>query len=145
MIAGAAGRALSVIGESRAGPRPTHELGDGEAIRISTGAAVPAGATAVIPQEDVERNGELDRTTAAAAAGQNVREPGEDMRAGTMVLERGHPARAVELGAAVAAGVGAVHRRAPARASRCCAPATSCARPGEPLGPARSTTPTPRC
>ena len=50
VTAGPAGRRLSVVGESRAGTPSEHELRDGEAIRISTGAAVPAGA-AVIPQE----------------------------------------------------------------------------------------------
>ena len=47
---GAAGRSLLISGESRAGSPSDHELGSGEAIRISTGAAVPTGATAVIRQ-----------------------------------------------------------------------------------------------
>src|ERR1700752_1168716 len=49
--AGPAGRRLTVVGESRAGTPSERRLGEGEAIRISTGAAVPPGAAAVIPQE----------------------------------------------------------------------------------------------
>src|SRR5436305_11000563 len=45
--AGPAGRRVAVVGESRAGTPSGHRLQDGEAIRISTGAAVPVGATAV--------------------------------------------------------------------------------------------------
>src|SRR5436305_802808 len=43
---GPAGRTLTVVGESRAGAPATRALGDGEAIRISTGAALPQGADA---------------------------------------------------------------------------------------------------
>src|SRR5437016_3307272 len=48
------GTELTVVGESRAGKPASGELASGEAMRISTGAAVPAGAEAVIRQEDVE-------------------------------------------------------------------------------------------
>ena len=40
---GPAGRALRIVGESRAGRPPTSAVGDGEAVRISTGAALPDG------------------------------------------------------------------------------------------------------
>ena len=105
---GPAGRTLRIIGESRAGSPATQELGDGEAIRISTGAAVPIGADAVIRQEDIQTNGQTVLTEAAVRAGENVRLPGEDMRAGTLVLRAGATLLAAELGAAVAAGAGVV-------------------------------------
>ena len=89
ILAGAAGRRLPVIGESRAGAPAERDLGEGEAMRISTGAAVPAGATAVIPQENVTAHGDEIETTTATAPGENIREPGEDMRAGTGVLLAG--------------------------------------------------------
>src|SRR5579863_7258183 len=41
--AGDEGRVLTIVGESRAGKPSEQALRDGEAIRISTGAAVPAG------------------------------------------------------------------------------------------------------
>jgi molybdopterin molybdotransferase len=105
---GPAGRRLRLIGESRAGAPSTGEVHAGEAMRISTGAAVPAGAEAVIRQEDVEADGEVITTRAAVTAAENVRMPGEDMRAGTVVLRAGDRLLAAELGAAVAAGAGAV-------------------------------------
>src|ERR1700722_11693262 len=64
VLAGPSGRELAVVGESRAGTPTLHPVSEGEAIRISTGAAVPAGATAVIPQENVTRHGERIETTA---------------------------------------------------------------------------------
>jgi molybdopterin molybdotransferase len=109
VIAGDAGRTLAVVGESRAGTPTSRPLHDGEAIRISTGAAVPPGATAVIPQENVVANGgQTIETSGAVAPGENIREAGEDMRADTTVLSAGTPLGPIELGAAVAAGVGTV-------------------------------------
>jgi molybdopterin molybdotransferase len=94
------------VGESRAGAPSKRELRDGEAIRISTGAALPAGATAVIRQEDVDAGEGAITANEPVVAGQNVRHPGDDMRAGTTVLAAGTTLRAGELGAAVAAGMG---------------------------------------
>jgi molybdopterin molybdotransferase len=105
---GPAGRELRVVGESRAGAPAERSLGPGEAIRISTGAAVPAGATAVIRQEDTEERAGTVSLRAAVEQGQNVRPAGEVMRAGTTVLARGTTLRAAELGAAVSAGAGEV-------------------------------------
>jgi molybdopterin molybdotransferase len=108
VIDGPAGRTLRVVGESRAGLPAAHKVGDGEAIRISTGAALPAGATAVIRQEDVERRDEAIVIAAPVGLGENVRRPGEDMAAGTAVLTAGTWLGSAELGAAVAAGAGEV-------------------------------------
>src|SRR5262249_12983681 len=46
---GPAGRELTIVGESRAGTPAEVPVGDGEAIRISTGAALPDGADAILP------------------------------------------------------------------------------------------------
>src|SRR5207248_3760628 len=86
---GPAGRQLSLVGESRAGAPSDHMLGDDEAVRISTGAAVPAGATAVIPQENVEVRDHKVLTNASVAIGDHIRGAGEAMRAGTIVLRKG--------------------------------------------------------
>src|SRR3954466_4009100 len=55
---GPAGRALRVVGESRAGTPAELPVRDGEAVRISTGAAVPDGADAILPAEEAEDHGE---------------------------------------------------------------------------------------
>lgn len=105
--AGPAGRELVLAGESRAGAPSPVTLTAGAAIRISTGAAVPAGASAVIRQEDVR---ELETgailTTEDVGNGSNIRGAGEDMQAGSAVLPAGAVLGAAELGAATAAGVG---------------------------------------
>ncbi|HET7050036.1 MAG TPA: gephyrin-like molybdotransferase Glp [Solirubrobacteraceae bacterium] len=131
---GAAGRTLRVVGESRAGTPSDRTLHDGEAIRISTGAAVPKGATAVIRQEDADADGQAVTVNEAVAEGENVREPGEDMRAGTKVLSAGAVLHAAELGVAVAAGLGEllVSRRP---TTQVLSTGDELRAPGEPLGP----------
>ena len=106
--AGAAGRELVLVGESRAGEPTSQSLKDGQAIRISTGGAVPSGADAVIRQEDVERRDGRIVTGTEIAAGENVRLTGEDMRAGTLVLAAGARLGPAEIAAAVGAGAGLV-------------------------------------
>jgi molybdopterin molybdotransferase len=134
VIAGAAGRTLQVVGESRAGTPIQRTLGEGEAIRISTGAAVPSGATAVIPQEVVTRHGEMIETEATIGPGENIRQAGEDMRAGATILVAGTRLGAVEVGAAVAAGVGGVLAARKPRVAVLCT-GDELRAPGEPLNP----------
>jgi molybdopterin molybdotransferase len=125
---------LPVTGESRAGHPAGRELGAGEAIAISTGAMIPAGADAVIRVEDTERRGEAVRLLAEVRAGTAVRRAGEDVRAGDPLLAAGTVVRAAEAGALAAVG----HAAVPCAAR----PAVSLVvtgdelvEPGEPLGP----------
>jgi len=135
VIAGDAGRTLRIVGESRAGTPSGHQLADGEAIRISTGAAIPPGATAVIPQENVELNGDgAIHTNSPAAPGDHIRGAGDDMRAQTVVLTAGTRLGPVELGAAAAAGVGSVIASRRPRVTVLCT-GDELRAPGEPLGP----------
>jgi molybdopterin molybdotransferase len=106
VAAGPAARELRLAGESRAGAPAEARLEAGEAIRISTGAAIPGGATAVIRQEDTaERDGTV-ALSAAVETGQNIRPAGEVLLAGSTVLGAGTRLGAAELGAAVTAGAG---------------------------------------
>jgi molybdopterin molybdotransferase len=132
--AGPAGRRLTVVGESRAGSPSRHALRDGEAIRISTGAAVPDGATAVVPQEDVDADRAEILTKAEVRPGQNVRAPGEDMRSGTTILTAGTVLGGVELGAVATAGLGRVQVTQRPRVAVLCT-GDELRAPGEPLGP----------
>jgi molybdopterin molybdotransferase len=106
--AGAANRTLTVIGESRAGAPFDGSVGDGDAVRISTGAVVPDQATAVIKQEDVESQDTRIVTNAAVDPAENVRAAGEVITKGTMVLTAGTRISAAELAVAIAAGAGQV-------------------------------------
>jgi molybdopterin molybdotransferase len=134
IVAGDRARRLKVAGESRAGAPSSRRLRDGEAIRISTGAAIPGGATAVIPQEDVTVDEDRVEILKPMAPGENVRAPGEDMRAGTTVLQAGTRLGPVELGAATAAGAGLVDvTRRPHLTVLCTGDELRA--PGEPLGP----------
>jgi molybdopterin molybdotransferase len=102
VVAGAAAE-LAVVGESRAGRPAERALAPGEAIAISTGAVVPAGADAVVP---VERVTATDGRVAVpeTAPGANVRRAGEDVRSGETVLGAGTELGPAEL--AVLASLG---------------------------------------
>jgi molybdopterin molybdotransferase len=103
---GPAGRTFTVVAEARAGTPSDRSVSRGEATRISTGAALPQGADAVVRQEDVEEDGGRISVGVAVAADANVRGAGEDLRAGAAVLGAGTSLGPAELGFAVAAGVG---------------------------------------
>ncbi|HZZ30388.1 MAG TPA: gephyrin-like molybdotransferase Glp [Phenylobacterium sp.] len=79
---------LKIVGESAAGHGFDAEVGAGEAVRIFTGAAVPAGCDAIVIQEDATREGEAVLVP-AVTAGRSVRPAGGDFRAGAVLLARG--------------------------------------------------------
>ncbi|MDX6724507.1 MAG: molybdopterin molybdotransferase, partial [Solirubrobacteraceae bacterium] len=105
---GPAGRTLAIVGESRAGSPSPVAVGDGEAVRISTGAAVPDGADAILPAESAQDDGDAVTVQEDVAAGNHVRGPGEDLRAGATVLAAGALLGPAELGLLVEAGRAAV-------------------------------------
>jgi molybdopterin molybdotransferase len=80
---------LRVTGEQAAGLDGELRLQSGCAIRIFTGAPVPAGADAVIMQEDVRREGNNIVCTDQVAAGENIRRAGADLCQGQFVLRSG--------------------------------------------------------
>ena len=106
VLPGPAERRLRVAGESRAGAPSSIALPADTAIRISTGAAVPPGAGAVVRQEDVELEGESIVLRSAVAEGENIRPAGEVMHTGDAVLGRGARLGPPELAAAIIAGAG---------------------------------------
>jgi molybdopterin molybdotransferase len=89
---------LRVAAESRAGAPADVTLLPGEAVAISTGAALPHGADAVVRLEDVRREDGSVVLQCGARSGQDVRQPGEDVRAGQTVLRAGTRLGAAELG-----------------------------------------------
>lgn len=105
---------LPVSGVSRAGGGAAPALPAGAAIRIFTGAPMPAGADAVVIQEDTEPEGERVRVLQPPTAGENVRPRGEVLRAGGELLPAGATIGPGEI--AVLAGQGyaslPVHRAA---------------------------------
>ena len=103
---------LPVVGESRTGRVP-EPLAPGSCMRIFTGAEVPAGADAVVLQEDVERHGDQARSNERPSPGKNIRRKGEDLAPGAIALEAGVRLGPAQLGlvAALDRGEIAVARR----------------------------------
>ena len=89
---------LKVTGRVPAGVLPERAVGAGEAFRIFTGAPLPHGADAVVPQEDVRADGDRVELAAPVQVGAYVRPRGEDIRAGDAVLEPGRVLGAPEIG-----------------------------------------------
>lgn len=76
------GQVLQVIGLTRAGDAWPGRIGPGQALRIFTGAPVPAGATRVVIQEDVTLDGDRITLDAEPEGSDNIRPAGLDFPAG---------------------------------------------------------------
>ena len=96
---------LALIGESAAGHGFGGVCGAGQAVRISTGAAIPQGADTVVIQEDVRRDGDTVEVP-AAKPNANIRPQGGDFKAGIELLSPGRRLDGVALSLAAAAGQG---------------------------------------
>ncbi|MFC3615376.1 gephyrin-like molybdotransferase Glp [Lutimaribacter marinistellae] len=99
---------LQVSDRIPAGSGGQAALQPGTAARIFTGAPVPAGATAVVMQEQVRNAGALVRIDRRPSDGQNIRRIGSDMQAGEVVLTAGTILGPREIAAAAAAGAAEV-------------------------------------
>jgi molybdopterin molybdotransferase len=78
---------LKITGEVAAGSNETFTLAPGNAVRIFTGAAVPAGADTVIMQEKTQvENGELKIEDETLQQGNSVRLKGSEIKAGELAL-----------------------------------------------------------
>ncbi len=84
-----AGKRLRVIGEQPAGLDRQLHVSPGEAIRIFTGAPMPAGADAVVMQEDVTRDGSEMVINADVDPGDFVRKRGCDLTEGQKIVAKG--------------------------------------------------------
>ncbi|MCI0548331.1 MAG: molybdopterin molybdotransferase MoeA [Candidatus Rokubacteria bacterium] len=89
---------LLAAGRVAAGAVAARALRAGEACRIFTGAPLPEGADAVIPQEDVSTDGDDVLVSAPVAAGAYVRPRGEDLRPGDRVLAPGRRLGSADIG-----------------------------------------------
>ncbi len=78
---------LQVIGDVPAGTIPDARISPGTAVRVMTGSAVPAGAEAVVPVEDVRIDGTAINVATATSVGRHIRGIGEDVAPGDTVLD----------------------------------------------------------
>jgi molybdopterin molybdotransferase len=98
---------LPVIDRVAAGHLPARALAERTAVRIFTGAPMPAGADTVFMQEDCRADGDGVILPAGLKAGSNRRLAGEDVREGSLVLPAGRRMQAQHV--ALAAAVGLTH------------------------------------
>jgi molybdopterin molybdotransferase len=127
---------LIVVGESAAGRAFEGAIGPGEAVRIFTGAPMPDGADAIVIQEDVQREGERIRVSAAASARDNLRPAGMDFQAGEALIPTGRRLSPRDVALAAAANHTALAVRRRARVA-ILATGDELVAPGGTLGPAQ--------
>jgi molybdopterin molybdotransferase len=125
---------LRIVAEVPAGAGFGGRVGPGEAVRIFTGAPLPAGADTIVIQENTERLGDRVRVLEAAPRGRHVRREGLDFAAGEVLLRAGRRLTARDIGllAAMNRPWLFVHRR-----PRVAILSTGdeIVMPGEPIGP----------
>ncbi|NLH79380.1 MAG: molybdopterin molybdotransferase MoeA [Phyllobacteriaceae bacterium] len=132
--AAAPGARLRILGESAAGHGFSGTVGPGEAVRIFTGAPLPAGADTVVMQEATRRDGDVVEIAEAVALGRHVRAAGIDFQAGDVGLTAGTRLGYTHVGliASMNHAEVSVHRR-PRVAYL--ATGDELVRPGTPIGP----------
>jgi len=92
------GARRTIVGEVRMGAAAPRAIDANQTLRIPTGGALPDGADAVIPIEDVDLEGETIVMRAKVAAGENLTQRAADLREGERVLTAGRRLGAPELG-----------------------------------------------
>ncbi|MFC3124648.1 gephyrin-like molybdotransferase Glp [Pseudoroseomonas globiformis] len=97
------GARLRVTGSAPAGHPFSGRVGPGEAVRIFTGAVVPAGADGILLQEDAMPEGGSVLVEEAVASGRWIRRAGLDFTAGDLLLPAGRQLTARDIGLAAAA------------------------------------------
>jgi len=91
------GKRLRVVGEQPAGVDRRLRVSNGGTVRIFTGAPMPAGADAVVMQEDVTRDGDQIVVNVDVDPGEFVRKKGCDLSQGQKIVAKGERIRATRL------------------------------------------------
>ena len=127
---------LKVIGEIYAGDVFRGEVGAGQAVRIMTGAMIPAGCDCVIRQEDTDSGEETVRITAQLKCHQNFVFRREDIHKGQLLISRGERLSYVHLGVLASMGFEFVEVFDNPRVGLLCT-GDELTAPGEPLLPGK--------
>jgi molybdopterin molybdotransferase len=96
---------LKVIGRVVAGEASTARITPSQAIRITTGAPIPAGADAVIAEEFCLRDGDRVICTNTAEPGRNMLPCGVDIRCGETIVRKGEKLTPPVIGLLASAGL----------------------------------------
>ncbi|MCX8160932.1 MAG: molybdopterin molybdotransferase MoeA [Candidatus Saccharicenans sp.] len=99
---------LKLQAEQPAGEYFGKRLGRGQTVKVMTGAPVPAGADSVVPVEEAEEKDGVIFIKREFKAGENVREAGEDVKKGQVIIGIGTLLKAPHLGLLAACGVSRV-------------------------------------
>lgn len=127
---------LKVTGKIYAGDFPKKEVNPGEAIRIMTGAMIPAGADCVLRQEDTDEGEEIVQIYKETEAGCSICFKGEEYKKGHILLRAGTKIDAAAL--AVASGNGIMELPVYARVKAAIVSSGSeVVEPGTPLTPGK--------
>ena len=95
---------FQVVGTSMAGKPFDRTIGEGQCVRIMTGAVMPAGTDSVVIQERVEREGDSITVHQGESPGANVRHAGEDIEIGDVAIVAGRRLDPSHLGLAASLG-----------------------------------------
>ncbi|HYR21872.1 MAG TPA: gephyrin-like molybdotransferase Glp [Chthoniobacterales bacterium] len=128
------GKRFRVVGEQPAGVDRKLRVSNGEAIRIFTGAPMPAGANAVVMQEDITRDGDEIVVNVDVDLGEFVRKRGCDLGEGQKILPKGERIHATTLALLASQGFAEVLVGGEVRAA-IISTGDELARPGEKLQP----------
>ena len=107
-LAGDAETRLSVVGTAFAGNAFSGQVGKGQAVRIMTGAVLPAGADTVVVQEVTRVESGAVFIPSGQRNGQNTRRAGEDLARGAVALAAGKRIGPAELGLIASLGIAEV-------------------------------------
>jgi len=104
---------LAVIGTAFAGHPHNGTAQRGTCVRIMTGAPMPRGTDTIVMQEHVVREENHIVVGAGHKSGQHVRQAGEDIAAGSIILNRGKRLRPADIGLLASLGIAEakIHRR----------------------------------
>lgn len=102
---------LPVVGEIGAGQAGLIAMSPGTAVKIMTGAPVPAGADSVVPYEWTDRGVANVVISQAPSPGQHIRTQGQDVAVGDLLVESGTVLRARQIGLLAAVGRPSVRSR----------------------------------
>lgn len=95
---------LKLVAAQPAGDYFRKKIKSGETVKVMTGAPVPAGADAVVPLEEVEQRGGQILIKREINPGENIREAGEDIKRGEIIVRKGNRLKTPELGLLAACG-----------------------------------------
>lgn len=131
------GAQWTLVGDAPAGGSVGTALGQGECVRIATGAVVPEGAVRVLPQEVIEFSADQAKLVALTGSARFIRSAGADFRAGDRLLEAGTGLSPGTVGLVAAANCSSIEAIRKPRVAICTA-GDELVAPGSPLGKGQS-------